>query len=268
MAIPSRKWRRLHRWLGLLIAAPVIILSLTGILLNHIESLGLHQRTLPNFLASIYGVPVAEPVVSVEIDQQWWSFVGDQLFLQEQPVSQCRRPYAGVVSVAGIYVAGCDGALLLLDKRGGLIERLGNEFALPPFERLISVGANPLGANLSGANPSGAISSGAISSGEGQASSLVLFSPEASWLYDIDQLSLMPFDAEVEPVAWQVPPLEMVAALPTQVVPPELNWQRLIQDIHSGRVVSLAGKLLMDAAALLLMVLVITGVIIWSRTRP
>lgn len=253
MAIPSRKWRRLHRWLGLLIAAPVIILSLTGILLNHIENLGLNQRTLPNFLASIYGVPVAEPVVSVEIDQQWWSFVGDQLFLQEQPVSQCRRPYAGVVSVAGIYVVGCDGALLLLDKRGGLIERLGNEFALPPFERLVSVGANPLGANPSG---------------ESNANSLVLFSPDASWLYDIDQLSFTPFDAELEPVAWQVPPLEVVAALPTQVVPPELNWQRLIQDIHSGRVVSLAGKLLMDAAALLLMVLVITGVIIWSRTRP
>lgn len=248
MAIPSRKWRRLHRWLGLLIAAPVIILSLTGILLNHVESLGLHQRTLPSVLAGIYGVPAAGPVVAVEIDQQWWSFVGDQLFLQAQLVSQCPRPYAGVVSVAGIYVAGCDGALLLLDKRGALIERLGSEFALPPFERLVSADMKSAGASHS--------------------SSLVLFSPDARWLFDIDQLSLMPFDALAQPVAWQVPPVEIVAALPTQVVPPELNWQRLIQDIHSGRVVSLAGKLLMDAAALLLMVLAITGVIIWARTRP
>tara|TARA_R110002073_G_scaffold336505_1_gene534216 strand:- start:981 stop:1721 length:741 start_codon:yes stop_codon:yes gene_type:complete len=246
MAIPSRKWRRLHRWLGLLIVAPVIILSFTGILLNHVESLGLHQRTLPSFLANIYGVPAAEPVVSVEIGQRWWSFVGNQLFLQAQAVSQCPRPYAGVVSVADIYVAGCDGALLLLDNNGTVIERLGSEFELPPFERLTSV----------------------PSSGAEEGSSLVLFSPASSWLYDIDQLSATPFDEVVQPLAWRMPPAEVVAALPTQVVPPELNWQRLIQDIHSGRVVSLAGKLLMDAAALLLIVLAITGVIIWSRTRP
>lgn len=248
MAIPSRKWRRLHRWLGLLIVAPVIILSFTGILLNHVESLGLHQRTLPSFLANIYGVPAAEPVVSVEIDQRWWSFVGNQLFLQAQAVSQCPRPYAGVVSVADIYVAGCDGALLLLDNNGTVIERLGSEFELPQFERLMS---------LSG-----------IGAGDSEGSSLVLFSAASSWLYDIDQLNATPFDEEVQPLAWQMPPAEVVAALPMQVVPPELNWQRLIQDIHSGRVVSLAGKLLMDAAALLLIVLAITGVIIWSRTRP
>lgn len=249
MAIPSRKWRRLHRWLGLLVAAPVIILSLTGMLLNHVESLGLHQRTLPSFLASIYGVPAAEPVVSVELDQQqWWSFVGEQLFLQGQPVSQCPRPFAGVVRVVDVYVAGCGGALLLLDEHGALIERLGSEFGLPPFERLISIGGKR--------------------ARDGNASVLVLFSPASSWIYDIDQLSATFFDGAVQPVAWQVPPAEIVATLPTQVVPSELNWQRLIQDIHSGRVVSLAGKLLMDAAALLLMVLAITGVIIWSRTRP
>ncbi|MCK5887555.1 MAG: PepSY domain-containing protein, partial [Alcanivorax sp.] len=37
---PTRQWRRWHRWLGLLVAVPVLILSVTGVLLNHIDAFG------------------------------------------------------------------------------------------------------------------------------------------------------------------------------------------------------------------------------------
>ena len=50
-------------------------------------------------------------------------------------------------------------------------------------------------------------------------------------------------------------------------MPASLNWQRLLQDLHAGRLFGLAGQLLMDLAALLLVVLAFTGVIIWSRGR-
>ncbi|RMF89578.1 MAG: hypothetical protein D6741_17785, partial [Planctomycetota bacterium] len=36
-----RTWYRLHRWLGIAIALPVIVVAVTGILLVHAESLGL-----------------------------------------------------------------------------------------------------------------------------------------------------------------------------------------------------------------------------------
>jgi hypothetical protein len=50
-------------------------------------------------------------------------------------------------------------------------------------------------------------------------------------------------------------------------VPASLNWQRLLQDLHAGRVFGWAGQLVMDLAALLLVILALTGVIIWSRSR-
>ena len=37
---PTRQWRRWHRWLGLAVALPVLVLSVTGVLLNHIDSFG------------------------------------------------------------------------------------------------------------------------------------------------------------------------------------------------------------------------------------
>lgn len=239
MAIPSRKWRRLHRWVGLLIAAPVIILALTGMMLNHVEFLGLHQRTLPVFMASLYGVPAPEPIVAVEADGRWWSFVDDQLFLQDQPLGQCARPHGGVAAVGSLYVVGCDGALLLLDSNGSLVERIGKEFSVPAFDQLTEADG-----------------------------ALVLSSGGSNWRYDIDQLSAVAFDGVITPVVWQSPPRAVLEALPMMTVPAEFNWQRFIQDVHSGRVLPLLGTLLMDAAALLLIVLALTGVIIWSRTRP
>ena len=56
-------------------------------------------------------------------------------------------------------------------------------------------------------------------------------------------------------------------ALIDQSVPPSLTWQRLLLDLHAGRIAGVAGQLVMDFAALVLTILAITGTVIWSRSR-
>jgi hypothetical protein len=62
-------------------------------------------------------------------------------------------------------------------------------------------------------------------------------------------------------------PAVLQPGLQAASVPASLNWQRLLQDLHAGRVFGWAGQWVMDLAALLLVVLALTGVVIWSRSR-
>lgn len=43
-----------------------------------------------------------------------------------------------------------------------------------------------------------------------------------------------------------------------------LDWKKLTGELHSGKIVGLAGRLLMDAAALALGVLALTGLYLWA----
>jgi hypothetical protein len=46
-----------------------------------------------------------------------------------------------------------------------------------------------------------------------------------------------------------------------------LSFERVIADVHSGRIVTITGPYLMDAVAILLIILSITGIAMWLRPR-
>jgi len=64
----SRKW---HRVLGMAAALPLLLLSISGLLLNHADSLGLHERMVSfRWVVHCYGqMPVGEPVM-VEVGER------------------------------------------------------------------------------------------------------------------------------------------------------------------------------------------------------
>lgn len=219
---------------------PVLVLATTGLLLNHLELLQLHQRPLPVWLASVYGIPEPEPAQGTQLDGQWWVFADEQLYKNDVLITECAKPYAGVVQIQPLFVVGCGQHLLLVGQDDEVLERLDSNYGVPPFKQL---GVNPLG-------------------------QLVLASSFGTWVFQLDQLRAEPYQG-----AWQAQVIQSVpdaidVALTRRQVPAELNWQRLLLDIHSGRVLSELGKLIMDVAALLLICLAMSGVVIWWRTRP
>ena len=46
-----------------------------------------------------------------------------------------------------------------------------------------------------------------------------------------------------------------------------LTWERVLQDLHSGRFFGILGILIVDAATILLLILAGTGLVIWWHTR-
>lgn len=78
----ARKW---HRWLGFVVAFPLLWLAITGVLLNHAQSLGLNDRmvTSPWILRHYNQLPEGRPLafrVGDRLVTEW----GSELFLDEK----------------------------------------------------------------------------------------------------------------------------------------------------------------------------------------
>lgn len=237
MQISNRSLRRWHRWLGLLVAIPALVLSLTGLLLNHLDGLGLRHRALPLWLAGVYGIDNPLPVYGVEQAGQWWSQAAGHLYRDAAQVADCPDPFTGVVASGGLVVVGCADSLLLVSPEGELVERLGRDFGIPGFHRL-------------------GVGNGGV----------VVETAAGPVQIDLERLTLKPWSEAWQPSTPQPVPASLRESLPGKV-PAEINWERLLLDVHAGRVLPWVGTLLMDLSALLILVLAISGVWIWFR-RP
>ena len=235
---PTSQWRRWHRWLGLLVALPVLVLSVTGVLLNHIEFLDWADDPLPPWLARSYGVSPTEQIHGSQVDGHWYAQAGERLFMDGSAVASCSAPFQGAVAAQGLTVAGCGGDLLLL-QGDQQVERLRPGQGVPVFTRLGVTGG-----------------------------ALVLETESRLLRFDLEHLNRVVLAVpDWQPAVIEPLPAVLQPGLQAASVPASLNWQRLLQDLHAGRVFGWAGQWVMDLAALLLVVLALTGVVIWSRSR-
>lgn len=236
---PTRAWRRWHRWLGLSIVIPVIVLSVTGVLLNHLDSLAFSKHPMPLWAAHMYGFSVSEELPAGKVAGRWYAHANSRLLVEDGQPVQCEPPFYGVIETAEGVLAGCGSALLLLDAEGRLQERLGAAYGVPHFNRM-------------GVNDAGA---------------LVLASDDTFMLYDVVHLAATPYAGLWQP--WRVTPLplDVHAGLRGQAIPTSLSWERLLLDIHAGRFFGRLGVWVMDVVAVILILLSLSGMVVWSRSR-
>lgn len=232
---------RWHRRLGLAAAILVLFLSVTGIALNHTESLKLDESPLRHqWLLSLYGVE-SPHITSYAMGERFISHMaGDYLYLDENELAYCRGHFAGVVSMAGIWVVGCGDELILLTEDGEIVERIGSVYQFP--------------ASLSRIGRCG--------------ESLCFEAGAQRYLADVDQLSWRPVDKGISGWSQSVAlPDSIRAELVSQFQGQAISWERVILDIHSGRILSAFGVMLMDLAALALIVLSLSGFTMWYQGR-
>jgi hypothetical protein len=240
MSGSSRSWRKWHRWGGLLVALPLLVLAVTGLLLNHAGTLDLAQKRLPMSLARAYGVQPPDEVLASHAMEPPLLFAGSRLYRRGAPVAPCDSPFHGAVALERVVVAGCGGEILVLSPAGEVMERAGSAWGLPGFT--------------------------ALGRHDGR---VVLVSPEGPVLLNTGTLETRPLPPEAE---WQrAHPAAAEGHAAREIrhrsVPAEMNWERLLLDLHSGRLGGGAGVLVMDLAAVLLLALATTGIVIWWRGR-
>lgn len=240
---------RWHRRLGIFSFLVLILLCVSGFLLNHSHQLGLDSNAVKSrTLLSLYGIDVPQ-FEGVKVGNNWVGAVDRQLFLNRQALGECEERFIGALlsSEQELWILACEQEIQIFTIEGELVEKLGPEWGLPVPISKLGLCNNMLCL---------------ISNGQ---------------LYSFDQLSLnielvksSRADIDLNFVSLNSEPLpnDLQLFYQNQFAGSELNWQRLIQDIHAGRFLGVLGPWVLDIFTLIFLVISGTGFYLWfSQSR-
>ncbi len=231
-----------HRYLGLAAALLVIILSVTGLLLNHTAEMGLDA--IPVSSASLldwYGVHAPDHVVAYRAGALNLAEAGGKIYLGQKPLPNAGGPLQGAVEYQDLVVVASDGQLLLLTPTGELVEKLDNASGVP----------------------AGIMAIGVTGSGK-----LAIRTTHGDYLTDGNFIDwTTPGNVNAQWASAATLTQQQRQALNSAYRGNGLSLERVLLDIHSGRILGNAGVYLMDAAAILFVLLASSGVWLWGKRR-
>ncbi|MFT4629950.1 MAG: putative iron-regulated membrane protein [Arenicella sp.] len=221
---------RWHRRLGLSAAVLLIWLSVSGVLLNHTSYFNLASIKLPVSLANtVYPVTYTKARL-LETSLGMIEQRDQLLYLQGRSIQSCDGQFVGAVMIAQELWLACTNQILILGEKGQLLESLDKFSGLEiPINKIGSCN-----------------------------NSVCLESNQQVFMVDAATVSWLPHQAGA---SW-VSAITSDKQFP-QLLPEVHNLQRLILEAHSGRIFGVSGVLLMDLAALAIVLLALSGCFVW-----
>ena len=229
-------WIKWHRRAGLLVAPVLVMVAVTGILINHSQGFGWPAEPVYSpLLGWLYGIPAQNVEQGFHTtDDQWLTQAGTSVYLQAQPFTDCEQTLSGAVHWPMGYALLCGQTLIMMTADGQLIEHL-----------------NGLPALVS--------SLGLTADGE-----LALRSAQQAFRLDEQAWAWQPAATEIRWSQHQPLPAELHDALNAQLPLPGLTLERVLLDLHSGRLFGHWGVWLVDASAVLMLFLALSGSLTWG----
>ena len=234
--------RRLHRSVGAGAVVFIIFMVISGIALNHSNTMGLDQRHVSQpALLSWYGLDEPEQINSFAVGDEWLSVTGSQLYLNGKPVSHLSKG-VGAVSNGDMLIAAGGDEMLLLDYSGNLVERL--PWDLPANGPIESIGLLP--ENI-----------------------VVVKTANSLWLADTLLLNWQSMEEIIPGPLWSTSksaPEGITSSIEQHYRGEGPSLERVLLDLHSGRIFGPVGVLVYDLLALTLGFLAISGLVLWLRS--
>ncbi len=230
---------RWHRRVGVGIALLVILLVVTGIPLNHTSGWQLDRRAVrAPWLLAHYGIQVADPI-GYPVGERWIIRAGRHLFLDGVEVGRCASDLVGAVATDQMLVAVCAEELVLLTDDGELIERVGSTYGIPLPMTGVTLAENKL-----------------------------WLQSKARWYQlDLDSLSWTAAGAgssgSLRAAGPSTIPPALRGAVSEAMLGESLTVERVLLDLHSGRLFGAAGVWLMDMAGVMLLIIAVSGCYVW-----
>ena len=233
-----------HRIAGLFAAAFLLILTVTGLLLMQTNELDLDSRYVTNDpMLDWYGIRPAPPPLTFGVHSHWITQLGSRLYFDETYLLSVDAQLIGAISAMDEILVATTKELLLLTADGKIAERFNETTGLP--QSLTHLGSTPDG-------------------------TIVLKSLDGQFRYDPDSAHLQATDRQL-PIHWKssgsAPPA-MLNAITDAYRGSGLTLERILLDLHTGRLLGPAGVALINIASILLLVLICSGIVLWiSRAR-
>lgn len=229
-----------HRTAGMISAFFVLLLALTGMLLNHTDTLGLSQRYVhSSLLQRWYGLAAPAVRTSFPVGDAWVTQLEDRLYYDEHELDGHYASLQGAIGVGDDVAVALANGVLMLDRQGNILEET---HALRGLSTLQAIGE---------------WHGRAVVQGEGQ--QLVADPELLNWS-----------SIAHKPVQWSratTPPEALGLAVRKLYQNKMLNAERVVRDIHNGRILGRWGAWLMDGMALAFIGMALTGVWMWWQRR-
>jgi di/tricarboxylate transporter len=238
MAAKLHKW---HRRIGLIASAFIIFLVLTGIVLQHSDDFNLPNIHLSNsWLLKYYGIK-PNPITTYQLGNLTISHAGETIYLSGKPITSPHENIYGAVKLAQQIIIAVDTSLLVTDLDGNLIDEISTQDGLVEA---------PLGIAISNSKQ------------------LVIRGVNTYWHGDSH---FTKWETLQEPhPEWSSPDITLPAlrqVIEAKDMSNQISIERFILDAHSGRVFGKYGIWVIDAAAILLLILSLTGIWLWASRR-
>ena len=237
-------WNRVaHRLLGVLLVVPLLVVSVTGLLLNHTVDLGLSERHVTaGWVQSRYGMTLEGEPEAYGLDGKAYAALWDGKLFHRGTIIPDSPPLVGavplrdgtaVVTASAVHYFGLDGELIETLSPPTLPE--------PPITR----------------------------AGRSRDLALVLETGSGTFTSDAN---LLEFTATPSPeaTAWSAPAMpsgEQISAWETAFSGDGVPLDCVILDIHSGRFFGPIGKWIYDLLVIGILVLSVTGIVLYLRIR-
>ncbi len=228
-----------HRYMGISAALLVIILAISGLMLNHTGKLELDSHYINNdWLLDQYGIQAPASIRSYQTNSHWLSQWGERLFLNQTDIGTSNEKLLGILVHEGMLIAALDSEIWLLTPAGELIEKLGGNEGIPA------------GMSAIGLTDEGHVAVMAAHGVYTADRDLVI------WQDAPDAITVWIDRAELPPALYKI--------LLEKYRGHGLSLERVILDLHSGRLFGEYGIYIMDAAALAMLFLALSGSWIWG----
>lgn len=238
---PLRTLFRLHRTLGLIAALFFLVIVITGLLLNHAQALRLDSRYVSSsLLLSWYGIAPPDKLTAFLAGDHWITQLGERLYLDGQELHAHGSQLVGAAALPDMLLAAFATHLLLLTPQGEVIEDVSGAEGLPAEVRAVTADGEKV----------------------------LLHTTRGDYRTDPQLLNWRQVQTGAE--HWPKPqplPTALLREVNEAYLGKGLPLERVLLDVHSGRIFGTAGVWVVDGAALILLTLVLSGVYMWLHRR-
>lgn len=229
------KW---HRSMGIIAVLFVVMLVISGLMLNHTEKLSLDATYIQNeLILDWYDIRPEQDPSGIKIDNVWVTQLDRNVYFNQREIDNQAGQLLGAVKYGGHIVIAIDNRLVLLTNEGEIIEQLSGTEGVPTGMKAIGV----------------------TQDGE-----LLIRAAHGVYHADLDELEWK--ERDYAETSWaetgSIPP-DLKSKLTRHYRGNGLPLERIILDLHSGRILGDWGIYLIDTAAILLMLLAISGFWMW-----
>lgn len=231
-----------HRRIGITAVTFAILLVLSGLLLNHTEHLNLQDIYIKNeLLLKWYKIQPKNKIKGFTAAKHWAVQIDNRLYFDQLEISNHVNSLFGMISHNHEFIIALDNKLLLLNADGEIIEKI-----------LLH---DDLVGNIE-------------SIGLSDQREIILATSHGDYLVDPELGKWRQYrpDHAALSISQSIPD-KLYQQLLTHYRGKGLTLERVISDIHSGRILGQTGILLVDCLAILLLLLSLSGIWMWYKYR-